>query len=41
MGIEPPGADPIRKIGKYVAVSRRQSDGFLTMIVDTFHTDAP
>jgi ketosteroid isomerase-like protein len=41
MGIEPPGADPIQEIGKYVAIYRRQSDGSLKMIVDTFNSDTP
>ena len=40
MGIEPPGADPIQHVGKYVAVYRRQSDGSLKLIVDTFNSDA-
>jgi ketosteroid isomerase-like protein len=40
MGIEPPDADPIREIGKYVAIYRRQSDGSLKLIVDTFNNDA-
>jgi ketosteroid isomerase-like protein len=41
MGIEPPGADPIREVGKYVAIYRRQSDGSLKLIVDTFNSDTP
>jgi ketosteroid isomerase-like protein len=41
MGIEPPGADPIQDVGKYVAIYRRQSDGSLKLIVDTFNSDAP
>src|SRR5271169_997286 len=40
MGIEPPGADSIQEIGKYVAIYRRQPDGSLKLIVDTFNSDA-
>ena len=39
MGIEPPGVDPIREVGKYVAICRRQADGSLKLIVDTFNSD--
>ena len=41
MGIVPPGADPIQDVGKYVAIWRRQSDGSLKLIVDTFNSDTP
>jgi ketosteroid isomerase-like protein len=41
MGIQPPGADSMVDNGKYVAVWRRDTDGKLKMVVDTFNTDAP
>ena len=41
MGIAPPGADPVQDVGKYVAIHRRQSDGSLKLIVDTFNSDTP
>ena len=41
MGIKPPGADPIQEVGKHVAIYRRQSDGSLKLIVDTFNNDTP
>jgi uncharacterized protein (TIGR02246 family) len=40
MGIEPPGADPIQEVGKYVAIFGRQADGSLKLVVDTFNMDA-
>jgi uncharacterized protein (TIGR02246 family) len=41
LGMQPPGADPMVDNGKYVAVWRRDTDGKLKMVVDTFNTDAP
>ncbi len=41
MVIQPPGADPIQDVGKYVAVHQRQSDGTLKLAVDTFNRDQP
>ena len=41
LGLEPPGADPMRAPGKYVVVCRRQPDGALKLTVDVFDLDAP
>ena len=39
LGIQPPGADPIQDIGKYIVVMRRQSDGSLKIVADAFNSD--
>jgi ketosteroid isomerase-like protein len=41
LGIQPPGADPIQDQGKYVVVLRRQGDGSLKIILDSFNSDNP
>src|SRR5579864_5977551 len=39
--IQPPGAELVQEVGKYVAVYRRQPDGGMKLIVDTFNRDQP
>jgi len=41
MTIQSPGGDLMRDVGKYVAVFRRQADGGLKVVVDTFNSDTP
>ena len=41
LGIQPPGADPIRDEGKYVVVLKRQGDGSLRIVADAFNSDLP
>ena len=41
MVIDPPGGGRVEDVGKYVDVLRRQPDGSLKIVVDTFNSDAP
>jgi|SRR5437016_4169756 len=41
MTIQPPGGDPVQDVGKYLDVRRRQSDGGLRIVLDTFTSDLP
>lgn len=41
MTIQPPDAESIIEKGKSVVVWRRQRDGTLKIVVDTFNSDAP
>lgn len=40
-GMQPPGSEPIEDVGKYVVALRRQGDGSLKIVVDTFNSDLP
>ena len=39
LGMQPPGADPVRDEGKYVVVFRREGDGTLKIVADAFNSD--
>lgn len=41
MTMEPPGADRMIDVGKYVVVLKRQPDGALRLAYDTFNSDQP
>jgi uncharacterized protein (TIGR02246 family) len=41
LGIEPPGADPITDVGKYVVVHEAQPDGSTRIILDCFNSNSP
>jgi uncharacterized protein (TIGR02246 family) len=39
--MEPPGADPMVEVGKYLVVLKRQPDGVLRMVYDAYNSDQP
>ena len=39
--IEPPGADRMEDVGKYIEVYRTKSDGSVEIILDMFNSDLP
>jgi ketosteroid isomerase-like protein len=39
LGMQPPGADPITDVGKYLQVYKRQSDGSFRIAYDCFNSD--
>ena len=39
LGLQPPGADPITDIGKYLQVFKRQADGSFLIAYDCFNSD--
>jgi ketosteroid isomerase-like protein len=41
LGMQPPGADPITDVGKYLQVYKRQSDGSFRIAYDCFNSDGP
>jgi ketosteroid isomerase-like protein len=41
LGLQPPGADPITDVGKYLQVYKRQSDGSFRIAYDCFNSDGP
>ena len=41
LGLQPPGADPVTDIGKYLQVFKRQADGSFLIVYDCFNSDEP
>ena len=41
LGIEPPGADPMTQVGKYVVVHEAQADGSTKIAFDIFNANTP
>jgi len=41
LGIEPPDADPVTDVGKYVVVHETQPDGSTKILLDIFNSNAP
>jgi ketosteroid isomerase-like protein len=41
LGLQPPGADPITDVSKYLQVYKRQSDGSFRIAYDCFNSDGP
>lgn len=41
LGLQPPGADPITDLGKYLQVFKRQADGSFLIAYDCFNSDEP
>ena len=39
LGLEPPGADPVTDVGKYLQVFKRQADGSFLIAYDCFNSD--
>lgn len=39
--VEPPGADRMEDVGKYIEVYRSKADGSVEIILDTFNSDLP
>ena len=39
--VEPPGADRMEDVGKYLEVYRTKADGSVEIILDTFNSDQP
>jgi uncharacterized protein (TIGR02246 family) len=41
LGFEPPGADPMTQVGKYVVVHAEQADGSTKIAFDIFNANTP
>jgi ketosteroid isomerase-like protein len=41
LGIEPPGAQPMTDVGKYVIVHESQADGSTRILLDCFNSNSP
>jgi uncharacterized protein (TIGR02246 family) len=41
LGLEPPDADPVTDVGKYIVVHETQADGSTKIVYDIFNSDNP